>query len=141
MDRIQEEISENGRFLLPFKSSGRSLVDHFLNLMNYALRMCSTKWFYRAEFLYACRQFLHIICKVPVALWLKFKPTGSRLLLVNDLHEVNVILLQIGKGSERAYFSESIKIGTYKFWYNLYASLQFVLLKFLIVKIMRYLVA
>ena len=36
MDGIQEEITENGRLLRPFQSSGRSLrmVDHFQNLMN-----------------------------------------------------------------------------------------------------------
>ena len=44
MDRIQEEITENSRFLRPFKLSGGSLrtFDNFLNLMNYALRMCWT---------------------------------------------------------------------------------------------------
>ena len=41
MDRILEEMTENGRLLRPFESSERSLrtVDHFQNLIKYALRM------------------------------------------------------------------------------------------------------
>ena len=44
MDRIQGEMTENGRLLRPFKSSGQSLrtVEYFWNLINYVLWICWT---------------------------------------------------------------------------------------------------
>ena len=46
MDRIQEEMTENGRFLRPFKSNGRLLrmVDYFPDFMNYGLRIFETSY-------------------------------------------------------------------------------------------------
>ena len=70
MDRIQDEMTENGRFLRLLKSSSRSLrtVDHFQNLMNYTLRMT---WSFCHYFAHK-KRFIEKISEI-LTVWIHFR--------------------------------------------------------------------
>ena len=73
--------------LIRNKNNLRNLLSNQSEI-NQSLATC--EWFYRAEFLHACRQFLYIIYNAPVALWLKLTHTRSRLILVKLRYAIHI---------------------------------------------------